>query len=226
MSPLAGSRSPGLSRLYAAALAAVGWFALAIQLYLIVRGVPRTAAGIAGAIDRFVSFFTIVTNLLVAVAVTAWAWTPGEPETASARRPRVATALAAYISIVGLIYSLLLRNLWQPTGLQKIADVLLHDAVPIAYVVYWLAFVPKGRLAWRDVLPWLLYPLGYALYSGVRGALVGSYPYPFIDIGALGYPRVLLNVALLTLLFCGVGLAFIAIDRTMGRRVAVRATPS
>ena len=27
----------------------------------------------------------------------------------------------------------------------------------------------------------------------VRGALIGRYPYPFIDVGALGYGRVLVN---------------------------------
>ena len=40
-------------------------------------------------------------------------------------------AAREYIAIVGITYSLLLRHMWNPQGTQKIADVLLHDVVPV-----------------------------------------------------------------------------------------------
>jgi len=46
------------------------------------------------------------------------------------------------------------------------------------YVAYWLIFVPKGSLRWKDALFWLPYPLLYFCYSLIRGAAVGWYPYP------------------------------------------------
>ncbi len=58
----------------------------------------------------------------------------------------------------------------------------------------------SGRRYPFDVLPWLLYP------------------YPFIDVGELGYPRVLANWALIILGFLILAFCFIAVDRVLGRR--------
>jgi hypothetical protein len=78
--------------------------------------------------------------------------------------------------------------------------------------------VPKGRLRWRDVWAWLAFPAFYSAASLIRGALIQVYPYPFIDVSALGYQRVLGNTALLFAGFLVLGLMFVAIDRVMGRR--------
>jgi hypothetical protein len=50
------------------------------------------------------------------------------------------------------------------------------------------------------------FPLGYAAYSLVHGAATGFYPYPFIDVNHLGYDKVLTNMAMLILVFGGLGL--------------------
>jgi len=50
---------------------------------------------------------------------------------------------------VGVSYSLLLRHLRNPQGAQKIADILLHDVVPVMYLGYWLIFIPNGSLRWK-----------------------------------------------------------------------------
>ena len=64
---------------------------------------------------------------------------------------------------------------------------------------------------------WLVYPLGYAVYSLIHGAVTGFYPYPFINVGELGYDKMFLNMGVLVLVFLGLGLALIGIDRRMGR---------
>ena len=89
--------------------------------------------------------------------------------------------------------------------------------MPLAYVIYWLALVPKGRLDCRHVRPWLVFPAVYTAASLVRGALIHVYPYPFIDVGALGYRRVLGNMVLLFAGFLVLGLMYVAIDRAMRR---------
>lgn len=199
-----------IGRAVAALIATLGWLALAIQLHILIGSVPT----ITGAVVKFLGYFTILTNILIAVSMTACARRSG-----FFARPAVSAALATYIATVLLVYEVLLRSLWQPTGLQFVADLLLHNVVPIVYLGWWLAFVLKGQLQWHDVRLWLLYPAGYALYAIVRGELLGDYPYPFIDVIALGALRVALNVALLLVLFVGVGCLFIAIDRVIGRRV-------
>jgi hypothetical protein len=54
---------------------------------------------------------------------------------------------------------------------------------------------------------WLGYPLVYAAYSLIHGAVTGFYPYPFINVSNLGYDKLLINMAVLVLVFLGLGLA-------------------
>jgi hypothetical protein len=133
---------PGARRTVAALLAVVGWFALILQLGIMLRNAATAGTGLLAAVGSFLSFFTVLTNLLVAVGLAAAI--PAVPP--RALRPLVeppgATALAGYITVVGVVYSLVLRQLWHPTGAQLVADVLLHDVMPPAYVIYWLALVP------------------------------------------------------------------------------------
>ena len=60
------------------------------------------------------------------------------------RRPSVQAGTAVYIAIVGIVYQLLLRQLWNPQGAQWVADVLLHSIIPVGYVAL-LAAVCAAR---------------------------------------------------------------------------------
>jgi hypothetical protein len=159
-----------------------------------------------------------LTNLLVAVVLTAVGFYPGWG--GWFRQPSVQAASAVYIAIVGAIYQLLLRHLWNPQGLQWVADFLLHTVIPLGYVVYWLLFAPRGSLRWKNAFMWLIYPGVYLGYVLVRGALTGSYPYPFVDVTVLGYGGVLVRAGLFLLLFLGAGLLAIAAGRLRGRSTA------
>ena len=131
------------------------------------------------------------------------------------------SATAVFIAIVGIVYSIALRHVWDPEGLQKIADVVLHDATPVLYVLYWLLFVRKGELQFRDVPAWLVYPAIYAVYSMIRGAMTGRYPYHFLDAGVLGYPRTALNIVALLAAFLGASFLTVALGRWMPQKAAL-----
>ena len=47
--------------------------------------------------------------------------------------------------------------------------------------------------------------------------MIGFIPYPFINVGELGYDKMFLNMGVLMLVFFGLGLALIGIDLRMGR---------
>jgi len=128
-------------------------------------------------------------------------------------RPGTMTAAAVYIFVVGLVYSLFLRHVWNPTGLNKVADAALHDVVPVLYVLYWLIFVPKKNLSWVQPFYWLIYPLAYFAYALVRGEITGKYPYWFADPTHLGYPRTFMNSALLLIGFLVLGEIAVTIGR-------------
>lgn len=197
-------------RAAAAFIALVAWSALALQLWLSVTLVLRNGGSVAGGVFVFVSYFTILTNLLLAAVLTALAL--GRAVGAS-----LIGAVTLFIVIVGIVYALLLRATWNPQGWQKVADMALHDVTPLLAVAFWLGFVPKGRLAWRDAVLWLGFPLGYFIFALARGAGSGWWAYPFLNADALGYQGVLINAAILTLAFLGLGLALVAVDRGLGR---------
>jgi hypothetical protein len=204
-------------RIYMASIACVAWFALLLQFPITIATSRLNGMSLIAAIITYFSFFTILTNLLVAVALTISLCAPNSSWGGFFLRPVVTSAIAVYIAMVAAGYSLLLRHLWDPEGLQKTVDFLLHDAVPVMYVVYWLIFRPKGRLPWKSVLLWLIYPLAYLFCVLVRGALSGRYPYPFIDAAKLGYFRVFSNAVMLLCTLVGAGLLAVAASRWFGR---------
>jgi hypothetical protein len=210
-------------KIYAAIAALLGWFTLSLQLVLMVQQSPAGAAAVAETIVNYFSFFTILTNLLVALVLSFSAWGSSTSRERFFSRASTQSATAAYIAIVCVTYSLLLRELWNTHGAQKLADVLLHDGMPAIYLLFWLLFARKSGLRWKDAVVWLIYPGVYLAYLLIRGALIGRYPYPFIDVTTLGYPRMLGNAALFVLVFLGVGLLVVAIGRWAGRRREISA---
>ncbi len=191
----------------------MGWFGLVLQFPLSIAKSRANGMTVIGAVVAYFSFFTILTNLLVALGLTCSLAAPDSRWGRFFSSTGVAADTALYIAVVGVVYSLLLRQLWDPEGFQKIADIILHDVVPVLYVFYWILFVPKGGLRWKDSVSWSIYPLAYFAWVLIRGAVSGRYPYPFIDVGTLGYTRVLLNAVLLLASFTVAGLAMIAAAR-------------
>jgi hypothetical protein len=203
-----------VAKYYRMAAAAVAWFALVLQYTLTIT---KPGAPFLEATVRYFSFFTILTNILVALALTLPCLAPESRAGQFFDRPSVRTAILAYIIIVAVIYHYLLAKLWNPQGWQLLADTIEHVVTPALYVIDWVLFVPKGTVKWKSAVVWLGYPLVYAAYSLIHGAVTGFYPYPFINVGEIGYDKVLLNMGVLVLVFLGLGLALIGIDRRIGR---------
>lgn len=201
-------------RAYITIGAVLAWFAVVLQLYIIIGNRVRT---IFETIIQFFSYFTILTNILVAVCFTMLLLQSASTRKNFFTKPKVLTAVTVYITIVGLVYNIILRYLWKPEGMQLIADELLHSVNPVIFVLFWLIFVPKKALQWRDAFPWLVYPFVYCIYILIRGALSGLYPYPFIDVNNLGYNNVLINIGLLFMAFLLISLLFVAVGKFMSR---------
>lgn len=209
------------ARLYRGLFALIGWAALGLQYGLMLRTNP---GGHAGELTlNFFSFFTILTNLLAALALTGPALAPDSPLGRWSRSEGVRGAVAMYIVVVGVVYHLLLASSWNPQGWQKIADVLLHTVMPLAFVGDWLLFTAKARLRWIDAVKWLIFPLLYGVWTLAHGAMTGWWPYWFVDMDQLGAVRVAANLTGLLGVFLLLGLAVVAIDRTLGRRDRRRA---
>lgn len=182
--------------------------AVILQFYLIIA---NRKDDVLTTIVRFFSYFTILSNILVALCFI-FLWIKPQ-KFAFFSKPVNITAIAVYITIVGIVYNTVLRNLWQPQGMQYYVDELLHSVVPILFVLYWLVFAPKSKLAWKDAFSFLIYPLVYMVFIGIRGAITNEYPYPFVDVAALGYEHVFMNAGYLFVAFLAFSFAYIAIAK-------------
>jgi hypothetical protein len=208
---------PLVARAAAGLVAALAWLGLAILYTLVAADASRSGTLLASTVSYF-SFFTNLTNLLVAVGLGCWAMAPRSRLGAFFGRPATTTAIALYIVVVAVVYTLVLRRLWNPVGWMKVADVLLHDVVPAACVACWALLLPKGGLRWTAAFKWLAYPAAYFAVTLVRGALGARYPYPFLNVARLGYGRVLANGGVLLVVFLLLGWGFVALDRRLARQ--------
>ncbi len=188
--------------------AVVTWAALLLQLYLIIGKMTSEGATTLAAIWRFFGFFTILSNIAVAVVASLMV-----VKTVSARTRLCAVSA---ITFVGIVYSVALRATWQPEGWQAVSDHLLHDATPILFVVAWLSS-DHGTLRWRDAGWAIVAPVAYCIYALARGANDSWYAYWFLDPTKLNAPRMIGSIAALSVSFIILALAFIAIDRRLAR---------
>jgi hypothetical protein len=199
----------------ASLLALLAWTALGLQFGLMLRGVVAGQA-LLPAIGKFFFYFTILTNLQAAIVLTRAGLLRTE-NTAGFE-----TATAVYIAMVGLGYSLLLRHLFHWTGWMRVADELLHDAMPVLFVLWWIFLARKRLLPWRVLPRFLVWPLIYLVLALLAGAITGWYPYPFVNAQILGYPKVLTLAAGLLVVTAALSAAAIAFARRRSRNADER----
>lgn len=210
---------PDRGRVAHLVVGAVASFAVLFQLALVVGGgavldetdPPTTAE----ALGRFVLYFTIQSNVLVAVTSLQLARDPRR----DGRGWRVArTAAVVGITITGVVHFVLLRPLLDLDGADAVADVLLHQVVPVLAVLAWLVLGPRPRTGLREVGLALLWPVGWLAVILVVRSLTGWVPYPFLDPAEQGgWGGVAVACLGVTLLFALVSGAAYGVDRTVRR---------
>ncbi|RUT97624.1 hypothetical protein EOD23_28375 [Mesorhizobium sp. USDA-HM6] len=199
------------ARVLAALIALAAWAGIAVHFHALADG-PASWPAVLWAL---LGYFTITTNLLVAVVFT------GVAARARFTTPWLLGATLLNILLVGIIYGLLLQGLKELTAGSQLANILLHRVTPALTTVFWLAFVRKGTLTWRAPFAWALYPLLYLAYALIRGAAEGRYPYPFIDVARIGWEQTLINSALIALAFVAAGEVLVWLDRWRGGKASL-----
>jgi hypothetical protein len=102
------------------------------------------------------------------------------------------------IAVTGAVYLVVLRPVVHNEGWGVVTDTVFHYVVPLLWLAYTLA----------------------------RGAIVHEYPYPFVDVDALGYGQVLLNCLGVAALFTALAAAAWGVDRRLPARATDPATRS
>lgn len=213
---------PLVGRLWFAATAVVVAVGLAVQLVATARLDSGYFDSQAGRIVNVFCFFTVQSNLIVLVTsallavrvnrLPTWLWVL-----------RLDGVLC--IAVTFVVFHVALASLQDLEGLAKLADFLLHTASPVLCVLGWLLFGPRSRTSWRTVRLAVLFPAAWLVFALVRGPLVGGYyPYPFLDVGEHGYPRVLLNSLVVAVLFLGLAAGAHLLDRRLDNSLQSRVT--
>lgn len=200
-------------RAFLTLIALAAWFALSAQFYI---NISLNSNPLPEIIIRYFSYFTILTNLLVAVCCTVLLAGCNSTWGRFFSRTTTLTAITVYIVIVGIVYNILLRSIWNPEGLQKVVDELLHVGTPVLFLLYWLLLVPKAGLQWKNSFPWLWYPFLYGVFVLIRGTLSGFYPYPFFDVPKLGVAQVAINTVGLMAVFLLCSLLLVGLGKLFG----------
>ena len=216
--------------------AAAAWFGVLVSFTLNISGhyvdqvdatKPTILGNIAGGIDtpleRFldwITYFTILSNILVAVVVTLLAVRPGlfirqDGVGVLWRTLRLDGLLM--ITITGIVYNLLLAT-GGKSGWDLVSNTMLHMVTPLVTLIVWIIAGPRGLVTARVIGLSLLLPLLWAAFALIRGGIVGAYPYPFLDVSSNGLASVLTFI--LAIVIVAVCLAFVL----MGIDAALRAT--
>ncbi len=106
----------------------------------------------------FFSFFTILSNILMAVVFMFGALRP-DTASPSSRFDMLRGAAVSSMMLVGVVFSLLLSRLDSPV--LPWVNIVVHYVMPVAAIADWLIDPPRARLSFRKALLWLGFPAAY-----------------------------------------------------------------
>jgi hypothetical protein len=219
----AGDRQPpaldgrGIARGWNAVLVVVVGAALIAQVVLIVHGgsdansaQPHVHVPLAWRLLRFVSYFTVQSNILVLAAATTLVLDP-DRDGRWWRVLRLDGLLG--ILVTGVVFSVVLAPIVNPTGLAYWLNLAFHYFSPIWALLGWLVFGPRPRITNETIAGAFVWPVAWIVYTFVHGAISHWYPYPFLDAGLHGYGVAIRNTCLVVVVGGIVLYAFKLLDR-------------
>jgi hypothetical protein len=168
------------------AILRIGFAVLAV-VAILVQMLDLADRGVLNPVNFF-SYFTIESNL-IAVAALLWA-ALARRNGPSLRLDFFRGAATTYMTVTFVVFALLLADTDVDTAIVWV-DRVLHRVIPIVLMADWLIDPPAVRIDLRRAWWWLTYPLAWVAYTMIRGAFVGTYPYPFLDPANGGYSVVL-----------------------------------
>lgn len=223
--------------------AVVAWFAVGLSFVLSISGyyvdaldptkpsiLGNTPEGIDTPWERlfdWVTYFTILSNVVVAVVLTMLIARPSvfdRQDTTGAVWRALRLDSVLMITITGLVYNLLLAEAGK-SGWDLLSNTLLHWVLPLLTPIVWIIAGPRGLITLRTIGLAMVLPLLWAGFAVVRGLTVGAYPYPFLDVEANGLPAVLAFVSVILVVAVVLGLVLMAVDSGLrwtmhvGRRI-------
>ena len=171
--------------------------------------------GLLGRVFDYFTYFTILSNILVAVILTILFLNPNR-DGRIFRVLRLDTVLM--ITVTGVVYNLILAGDSSPEGLGAIANSIEHQITPVLTVLVWLIVGPRGWINPRVIALSFVLPIAWLVFALIRGAIIDAYPYPFVDVVTNGYGTVMINVVGIVVFALILNLIFWGLDRLLRTR--------
>lgn len=193
-------------RLAAGLIAGLAWTAET----LFVQEQLSAGASLPDVLWRTTSFLTDLSTTLVAIVCTFI------PIVGPARvSPFWRAAATMATALVGIMFAGI-GGLEAVFG-QGASSILAHLVIPLMMPLYWLS-LPHGGLGWRLALGLIGLVVGYFAVTFARGALGDAYPYPFIDVGQVGWSSAITFSAIVVIVGAVISLVLIGMDRWIAKR--------
>jgi hypothetical protein len=174
------------------------------------------------------NYFTYFTNQsnaagVVVLAIGAWLSFRRPTDPGWLMTARMLTATFTIIS--GIVFGLIVSQAgdYNYRIVVPWSSQLLHFWIPSYVILDWIFAPGRSPIPWRRLWLVLIYPLAWGGFTMIRGAVVGWYPYFFLDPGQVSGPlEFAAYSAAILLVITGLAAALIAVTRrkrqTAGRK--------
>lgn len=186
--------------------------ALCIRYPLHIHEQMAVGKTLPGAIAHMFSFFTLVINTLILLIYLAHLKAFNNKLSFFRRPVIIATGVAA-ILIVMIVYHLLLSATHNPTGINVLTNILQHYVAPIIFPLWWYFEGRTQSIRWINIPQMMIIPTLYLAWVFSRGALIGEYPYDFLNVAEKGIAGVAPILAAIIILFIVLGAILVLLDR-------------
>ncbi|NQX12545.1 Pr6Pr family membrane protein [Microbacteriaceae bacterium VKM Ac-2855] len=163
-------------------------------------------------IDNFFAYFTTQSNM-AGVLVMALSGLVGLARRWEPRWLSVTRALViVYIIVSGIVFGLIAAEANTRSYRLDIpwSSAILHFWIPSIAILDWILGPGRRPVPWRTTLFVLIFPVGWGVVTLIRGAIIGWYPYFFLDPGQVDGPVMYaLYDVIVLVLFAGIA-AFVA----------------
>lgn len=153
-------------------------------------------------------YFTLQSNLLVAVYFILKYF---EVFTDKPFFNKLLGGITIYITITFIVFASFLEGRFEFSGWHLVSNIVAHYIVPSLTIGYLVIFRRYYNFIRKDIIYWVIYPLGYIAFMVVFGMITGDYLYPFFQVSNIGVLGLVLVVISLVVFFLVLSFIFMKI---------------
>ena len=163
----------------------LGATAIVITFYTNIIDEMGEGRTLLGAVAHYFSFYTNWTNILLLLIYfdVFFGWTKLSSPV------NCVTGLSSIIMVM-IVYHLLLSDTHYPQGIEVITNIIKHYISPVLFTLFWFTSRHIGALRWGDLYKFLFFPMAFLVFTYVKAAITGEYPYDFLNYSLNGFSGV------------------------------------